>query len=252
MSKNKFPPKRRPDPRDADDGPVYLYGLHTVRAALDNSSRKKFRLLATPNALNRLKESGDIGQIKIEEKRPRDLDDLLGKDTVHQGVALEVDPVSRARLKDIYDPKLVVVLDQVTDPHNVGAILRTACAFGADAVITTARNSPRETGVLAKSASGALDYVTLIEVRNLGDALEELKTMGMTVLGFDSEAEATLKPRTAGKLAIVLGAEGKGLRQRTRELCDEMVKLDMPGEIKSLNVSNAAAISLYAATIAKG
>jgi 23S rRNA (guanosine2251-2'-O)-methyltransferase len=251
MSKNKFPPKRRPDPRDAEDGPVYLYGLHTVRAALDNPSRKKFRLLATPNGLNRLKEGGEIGKVKVEEKRPSDLDQLLGKDTVHQGVALEVDPVSRAKLKDVYKLDLVVVLDQVTDPHNVGAILRTACAFGADAVITTARHSPRETGVLAKSASGALDYVPLIEVRNLGDAIEELKAMGITCLGFDSEATETLKPRPAGRLAIILGAEGKGLRQRTREVCDEVVKLDMPGTIKSLNVSNAAAIALYAATVAK-
>jgi 23S rRNA (guanosine2251-2'-O)-methyltransferase len=143
----------------------------------------------------------------------------------------------------------VVVLDQITDPHNVGAILRTACAFGADAVITTQRYAPRETGVMAKAASGALDLVPLIEVRNLGDTLELLKTRGIRVLGFDSEAPSPLLPRTdRTPLAIVLGAEGKGLRQRTRELCDEMVRLDMPGPIKSLNVSNAAAIALFAAT----
>jgi 23S rRNA (guanosine2251-2'-O)-methyltransferase len=142
-----------------------------------------------------------------------------------------------------------VVLDQLTDPHNVGAILRTACAFGADAVITTARHSPRETGVMAKAASGALDLVPLIEVRNLGDAIETLKDRGLTVIGFDSEASAPLKPRTDDvPVAIVLGAEGRGLRQRTRELCNEMVRLEMPGPIKSLNVSNAAAIALFAAT----
>jgi 23S rRNA (guanosine2251-2'-O)-methyltransferase len=145
-----------------------------------------------------------------------------------------------------------VVLDQVTDPHNVGAILRTACAFGADALVTTQRYAPRETGVMAKSASGALDLVPLIEVRNLGDTLELLKKRGMRVLGFDSEASAPLVPRAGDEmLAIVLGAEGKGLRQRTRELCDEMVRLDMPGPIKSLNVSNAAAIALFAATSAR-
>jgi 23S rRNA (guanosine2251-2'-O)-methyltransferase len=220
-----------------------------VRAALDNPGRTKKELLATPNGLNRLKESGEIGRVSVRETTPKDLDRLLGGEAVHQGVALEVDPVSRFGLDDIHALKLVVVLDQVTDPHNVGAILRTACAFGADAVITTARHSPRETGVMAKSASGALDLVPMIEVRNLADALEKLKDRGMTVLGFDSEAPGPLKPRTdATPLAVVLGAEGKGLRQRTRELCDEMVRLDMPGPIKSLNVSNAAAIALFAAT----
>jgi len=246
MSINKFPPKPRYNP---DDGPVYLYGLHTVRAALDNPNRIRKALLATPNALMRLRETGEIGSVPVTETTPKELDRLLGADAVHQGVALEVDPVSRFGLNDIDPMRLVVVLDQITDPHNVGAILRTACAFGADAVITTARHSPRETGVMAKSASGALDLVPMIEVRNLGDALETLKKRGLLVLGFDSESEAPLKPRTDDRpLAVVMGAEGKGLRQRTRELCDEMVRLDMPGPIKSLNVSNAAAIALFAAT----
>jgi 23S rRNA (guanosine2251-2'-O)-methyltransferase len=246
MSRNKFPPKPKYDP---DTGPVYLYGLHTVRAALDNPGRIKKTLLATPNALTRLRETGEIGKVPVAETTPKELDRLLGGEAVHQGVALEVDPVSRFGLDDIADLQLVVVLDQLTDPHNVGAILRTACAFGADAVITTARHSPRETGVMAKAASGALDLVPMIEVRNLGDTLETLKKRGMLVLGFDSEADAQLRPRTdTAPLAVVLGAEGKGLRQRTRELCDEMVRLDMPGPIKSLNVSNAAAIALFAAT----
>jgi 23S rRNA (guanosine2251-2'-O)-methyltransferase len=246
MSINKFPPKPKYDP---DTGPVYLYGLHTVRAALDNPRRQKRELLVTPNALMRLKETGPVAGIKQRETTPRELDKLLGADAVHQGVALEVEPVSRFGLNDIPDLKLVVVLDQVTDPHNVGAILRTACAFGADALVTTQRYAPRETGVMAKSASGALDLVPLIEVRNLGDALELLKSRGMHVLGFDSEAPSPLMPRLGTqKLAVVLGAEGKGLRQRTRELCDEMVRLEMPGPIKSLNVSNAAAIALFAAT----
>jgi 23S rRNA (guanosine2251-2'-O)-methyltransferase len=246
MSRNKFPPRPRHDP---DEGPVYLYGLHTIRAALDNPRRLKRELLATPNALARLRESGEVKGLPVKETTPRDLDRLLGADAVHQGAALEVDPVARFGLDDIAAPRLLVILDQITDPHNVGAILRTACAFGADAVLTTARYAPRETGVMAKAASGALDLVPLIEVRNLGDALETLKRRGLIVLGFDSEAPAPLRPRTdAAPLAIVLGAEGKGLRQKTRELCDEMVRLDMPGPIKSLNVSNAAAIALFAAT----
>ena len=249
MSRNKFPPKPKHDP---DDGPVFLYGLHTVRAALDNPRRVKRRLLATANALGRLSETGEIGKVTVETVAPRDLDRILGSEAVHQGVALEVDAVSRFGLSDLHAPKLLVILDQVTDPHNVGAILRTACAFGADAVLTTQRHSPRETGVMAKAASGALDLVPLIEVRNLGDAIEQLKRDGMQVLGFDSEAPAPLVPRGGGgALAIVLGAEGKGLRQRTRSLCDEMVRLDMPGPIKSLNVSNAAAIALFAATTAR-
>lgn len=246
MSRNKFPPKPRYDP---DTGPVYLYGLHTVRAALANPLREKRNLLVTPNALLRLGEDGTVVKMKYTETTPKELDRLLGADAVHQGVALEVEPVSRFGLNDLHEPKLIVILDQLTDPHNVGAILRTACAFGADAVITTARHSPRETGVMAKAASGALDLVPMIEVRNLGDAIEKLKERGLTVVGFDSEAPGPLRPRTDNvPMAIVLGAEGKGLRQRTRELCDEMVRLDMPGPIKSLNVSNAAAIALFAAT----
>jgi 23S rRNA (guanosine2251-2'-O)-methyltransferase len=246
MSRNKFPPKPKYDP---DTGPVFLYGLHTVRAALDNPRRIRRRLLATPNALGRLRESGKVEGIPIEETNPRELDRLLGAEAVHQGVALEVDPVQRFALKDIAAPKLVVILDQVTDPHNVGAILRTACAFGADAVVTTQRYAPRETGVMAKAASGALDLIPLVEVRNLGDAIEELKRRGLRAVGFDSEAPAPLSPSLApGPLALILGAEGKGLRQRTRELCDEMVRLEMAGPIKSLNVSNAAAIALFAAT----
>ncbi len=246
MSRNKFPPKPRYDP---DTGPVYLYGLHTVRAALDNPLREKRNLLVTPNALARLGEDGTVVKMRYTETTPKELDRLLGADAVHQGVALEVEPVSRFGLADLHEPRLIVILDQLTDPHNVGAILRTACAFGADAVITTARHSPRETGVMAKAASGALDLVPMIEVRNLGDAIEKLKERGLTVIGFDSEAPAPVRPRTDDTpIAIVLGAEGKGLRQRTRELCDEMVRLDMPGKIKSLNVSNAAAIALFAAT----
>ncbi len=249
MSKNKFPPRPHTPKYDPDTGPFFLYGLHTVRAALDNASRKKFKLLVTPNALHRLSESGPVSGVPIEEVHPKRLDELLGTDAVHQGVALEVDPVTRASLADLDRRHLIVVLDQITDPHNVGAILRTACAFGADAVLTTARYAPRETGVMAKSASGALDMVPLIEVRNLGDALEALKAEGVTCLGFDSEAPLPLRPRAhTGPLAVILGAEGKGLRQRTRSLCDEMVRLDMPGPIKSLNVSNAAAIALFAVT----
>ncbi len=146
------------------------------------------------------------------------------------------------------DSPLLLVLDQVTDPHNVGAIIRSAVAFGAGAIITTSRHSPQESGVLAKAASGALELIPHIEVRNLAEAIEELHSLGFMTIGLDSEGplemEATLE---GGRVALVLGAEGKGLRQKTRETVTALARLDMPGEIKSLNVSNAAAISLYAA-----
>jgi len=254
MSKNKFPPKNkhfRPSNK-TDDKPVFLYGLHTVFAALSNQSRKKIRLSATANALIRLKQMGDLPKIEILETSPKALDKLLGSEAVHQGLALEVDPIDRPSIDSVFGASLLLVLDQVSDPHNVGAILRSACAFGADAVITTARYAPGETGVLAKSASGALDYVPFIEVTNLSKTLEQLKKDGMTIIGFDSEAPTPLTPKLKfDKVALVLGAEGKGLRQKTRETCDQMVKLDMSGPIKSLNVSNAAAIALYALTTDK-
>ena len=240
-------------PKFRDRGPVdeslYIFGIHPVRAALDNPARRKRALLATPNALNRLREMGPLPQVDIRDIAIRDLDRMLGKDAVHQGAALKVEALPRKPISDLRRAKLVVVLDQVTDPHNVGAILRTACAFGADALLTTARHAPRETSVLAKSASGALDMMDFIEVKNLADAIGELRSLGFVTLGFDSEAGEAMAPGIAGeKTAILLGAEGKGLRQKTRSLCDRLLRLDMPGKIKSLNVSNAAAIALYAAT----
>ena len=238
---------RKPFRQDAD-GPIYLYGLHTVSAALANSRRQKIRLLVTPNALTRLGFDESSAPVPVEIKTPRDLDRLLGSDAVHQGAVLEVQPLPRPTMRELAaEASLIVLLDQVTDPHNVGAILRSACAFAADAVITTARYAPQETGVLAKSASGALDEVPFIEVRNLGETIQELQAEGFFVAGLDSEADQALPVgRPAPKTAIVLGAEGKGLRQKTRELSDAMFRLDMPGTIKSLNVSNAAAICLFA------
>ena len=150
-------------------------------------------------------------------------------------------------LETLAPDALVVVLDQITDPHNVGAIVRSCAAFGVDAVVTTARHSPAATGVLAKSASGGLEHVPFLTVRNLAEALIALGERGFARVGFDSSGEAELGAVAARRpLALVLGAEGKGLRQRTRECCDVVARLDMPGAIKSLNVSNAAAVALYA------
>jgi 23S rRNA (guanosine2251-2'-O)-methyltransferase len=243
-------PTFRPRPkREREAGEVlWLYGLHTVEAALKNPRRKPLRLLATRNALQRLAERFDGGQIPLpaEDASPTQLDKLLGSEAVHQGCALEVAPLEPLTTVDLADARLVLALDQVTDPHNVGAILRSACAFAVDAVLTTTRHSAAESGVLAKSASGALDIVPMSAVRNLGDTLEEMQAAGFQIVGLDSEAPAPLdESPLKGPVCLVLGAEGKGLRQRTREICDVLARLDMPGEIKSLNVSNAAVLSLY-------
>jgi 23S rRNA (guanosine2251-2'-O)-methyltransferase len=247
-------PMNRPRPKTpagegASDGLVRLYGLHTVRAALDNPARKIRSMLVTRNAAERL-GLADLTALhfRAELAEPRDIDRITGSDAVHQGVLLEAEPLKPKRLDALGDTKLLLVLDQVTDPHNVGAILRSAVAFGAGALITTARHSPQESGVLAKAASGALEHIDHIEVRNLAEALGELHEAGFQTIGLDSDGPAELEKSFAGdRIALVLGAEGKGLRQKTRETVTTLARLDMPGAIKSLNVSNAAAVSLYAA-----
>lgn len=228
---------------------LLFYGLHTVRHALLNPRRRKHKLFATANALGRLDlESDVLNEITVEETSPRALDKMVGSDAVHQGVVLHVDPIEPAPLSTLNDEKLILVLDQVTDPHNVGAIIRSAVALDAGTVITTSRYSPVESGVLAKSASGALDLVQHIEVRNLADALSILHDQGFTTIGFDSEGDKAFEEiAPENRIALVMGAEGKGLRQKTRETCNLLVRLDMPGEIKSLNVSNAAMLALYIA-----
>lgn len=245
-----FRPRQPVPPGEyAADGLVRLYGLHTVRAALDNPRRKIRKMLVTRNAAERL-EIADLAALpfKTELVEPRDIDKITGSDAVHQGVLIEAEPLKAKRLDALGDAKLVLVLDQITDPHNVGAILRSAVAFGAGALITTARHSPQESGVLAKSASGALEHIDQIEVKNLADALGQLHEAGFRTIGLDSDAPAKLEKSFAGeKIALVLGAEGKGLRQKTRETVTTLARLDMPGAIHSLNVSNAAAISLYVA-----
>ncbi len=222
-----------------------LYGIHTVRAALDNPRRSVRRLIATRNARARLGTLPDA--LAIEETTPRALSRLLGADAVHQGVAAEVEPLATLTLNELAGGNLIVVLDQVTDPHNVGAILRSALAFGARAVVTTARHAPRETGVLAKAASGALDRIPLITVTNLARALGEIGRMGYLRIGLDSGEDVGLETALTGsRIALVLGAEGKGLRQLTRTTCDSLARLPTFDAQASLNVSNATAVALYA------
>ncbi len=237
----RSPAERRPES-------LWIYGIHPVLAALANPRRQVLRMLATPNALGRLSSAGATLPATAEETTPKLLDRLLGGEAVHQGVAIEVAPLPPTKLDDLKDARLVVVLDQVTDPHNVGAILRSSLAFAADAVITTGRHAPAETGVLAKAASGALDGIQLVEVQNLARALEELGGMGFTRVGLDSEAESPIEEAMTGtRIALVLGAEGKGLRRLTRDTCDSLARLTVPGAIASLNVSNAAVLALYLA-----
>jgi 23S rRNA (guanosine2251-2'-O)-methyltransferase len=235
--------------RGAGDGPVVIYGWHAVKAALENPGRKVRRLMATENAARRLTEEQVKTRVAPEIVRPEAIARLLSADAVHNGLWLEAEPLDAPDIEDLASEGVVLVLDQITDPHNVGAILRSAAAFGVKALITTARHSPEATGVLAKSASGALEYVPMVTVQNLARGLAALKEHAFLTVGLDSEGDSDLAalPLSA-PLALVLGAEGKGLRQLTRDTCDHVARLDLPGEIKSLNVSNAAALSLYIAT----
>ena len=228
---------------------VVLYGWHTVTAALANPNRRIRRLLATENALRRLAEDGISIPVAPEMMRPDALAARLTPDAVHQGLIAEADPLPAPAIEDLPAAGIVLVLDQITDPHNVGAILRTAAAFTVAAVVTTARHSPEATGVLAKSASGALELVPIVIVQNLARALAGLKARGFLTVGLDSEAPDDLSAIELNlPLALVLGAEGKGLRQLTGAICDRLTRLDLPGAIKSLNVSNAAALALYIAS----
>ncbi len=233
----------------ARDDIVVLYGVHPVVEALRNPRRVPLRLLATENAARRLKD--DVPDLAIEPVilRPAEIDVLLEPDAVHQGLYLEAEALPAADLGTIGADDVLLALDQITDPHNVGAIMRTAAAFGVTAVIVTQRHSPAATGVLAKAASGALEHVPVVTVRNLGDTLDQLGKQGVMRIGLDSEGEKPLgAARLQRPLVLVMGAEGKGLRQRSRDMCDVVARLDMPGVIKSLNVSNATAVALYALT----
>ena len=240
---------RRPPRRDRNsdpDGPVILYGWHTVAAALANPQRHIRKLFLTENAARRLADDNIGIPVTPEIVRPDLIDRRLGPDAVHQGLLAEADPLPSPDIDTLAQQGIVLVLDQITDPHNVGAIMRSAAAFAVKAIVTTARHSPEATGVLAKSASGALELVPLVTVQNLARALTEMNDQGFMTVGLDSAGDENLGAVALQQpLALVLGAEGKGLRQLTRETCTVVARLDMPGEIKSLNVSNAAVLALY-------
>ena len=244
------PATPRPDSPDR----VTLFGLHAVEAALANPRRPLVKLLATENAAQRLGPLLAKRGLKPEPTAPEDLDRLLGADAVHQGVMLEVEPLPFVTLDDVDANGILLVLDQVTDPQNVGAVLRSAAAFGAAGLVMTERHSPPLHGVLAKAASGALDIVPVILVKNLAQALTELGERGvLRVSGSPRKASETLEAAPLTRpLALVLGAEGKGLRQLTREHCDRLCRISTTSALASLNVSNAAAVALHWASRVPG
>lgn len=246
-------PKRDRRRRPAQGG-VWLYGRHAVEMALRNPRRRIRRLIATRDSAGALSGIRPGLEAMILDRKA--LERELPPGAVHQGVALLADPLDQPDLDSLLErlpgDAVVVVLDQVTDPHNVGAILRSAAAFAAAAVLTPRRHAPTETAVLAKAASGALEHVPLVAVANLDRALRQLKEAGFWCIGLDAEAETPLAAaRLDGRIALVLGAEGTGLRRLTARECDLLVHLPTTGPIGSLNVSNAAAVALYAVSQAR-
>ncbi|MEM6781871.1 MAG: 23S rRNA (guanosine(2251)-2'-O)-methyltransferase RlmB [Pseudomonadota bacterium] len=231
---------------------IDLFGFHAVRAAWDNPKRNIHALYATEQALKDF-------DLKSETKRPDpivvpkdDLDRALPQGTVHQGLALSCQPLDEVDVRDIIisndaaDKSLIVMLDQVTDPHNVGAILRSACAFGTSGMIMQSKNAPEAKGVLAKTACGAVEHVPIAYETNLSRAIETLKEAGYFVYGLDERGDDIGQVSLADKAVLVLGAEGPGIRRLVKENCDMLLRLPMSGPMPSINVSNAAAVALYA------
>ena len=228
-----------------------LWGYHTVREALRSPRRTIHSLYATQAAAERLADEIAARNIEPAIVDPAELDRLLPAGAVHQGMAARVAPLPELDISELPGDGVVLVLDQVTDPHNLGAIIRSAAAFAVSAVVMTERNAPPLAGVVAKSASGGLEHAPVITVVNLARALEELGEIGYWRIGLDSDGEASLEhTRLERPLALVLGAEGKGLRRLTRVNCDVVTRLDLPGAIRSLNVSTACAVALSIASLA--
>lgn len=228
---------------------IYLYGKHPVSLALENKRRVVREVLLLSGSVDKIKLPKNV-PFKIVSKEQ--LDALVGKDAVHQGIVARCQPLPQYSVADVLDElsscdkALVVILDQVTDPHNIGAVLRSAAAFNARAVIVPQNGAPDETGVLAKSASGALELIPLVKVKNLTRAMEELKENGFWCIGLDGYAKHSVyQTKLPKKCVIVMGSEGDGLRRLTSENCDDTVKLPMNPAVESLNVSNACAIALY-------
>ena len=254
MKKPKWVIQKEQQKKAANQETIWLFGLHAVQDALRNPHREKLRLVVSKNAAVKLTEAIAFAGIEPEFSDPRRFAAPIDSGSVHQGAALEVKPLNWGSLEDITlaagnrAPRLVL-LDQVTDPHNVGAILRSSEVFGTNAVIGTQRHSAPETGALAKTASGALERQPYLRLRNLSDTIIALQEKGYWVIGLDGEADFTIEQASAEKtnqpIALVLGAEGRGLRQRTKDTVNVLAKIKSAKSFGSLNVSNAAAVSLY-------
>ena len=250
LMKRPFKTKRKHNENASGSQCDRIFGIHAVSAALSNPQRKIRLLYATQNGLNRISEVVDTDNYSTVEVTSQDLSRRLGHDSVHQGVLIEADPLPAPEL-DVLATNLapaspLLVLDQVTDPHNVGAILRSAATFNAAAVIMTRRNSPPLDGVLAKAASGAVEHVPIVLVTNLARALADLGQMGIQTIGLDGDANEALETtQLQMPSALVLGSEGKGLRRLTAENCDILCCLTTTGPLRSLNVSNATAVALH-------
>jgi 23S rRNA (guanosine2251-2'-O)-methyltransferase len=246
MTKKRYRKKTASHGKDGVGGKQYwMYGMHACMAALDNPNREVMRILASQAIAERLDLIEDRPQVEITDIDT--LVQLLPLEAVHQGIAVQVRPLDDVGLDEVMEEnKPILLLDQVTDPHNVGAILRSAAAFDAAAVVVTKNHAPKENAVMAKSASGAMDLVPLVSVTNLVAAIEDLKKAGYWVWGMDGNAKKTVREaKPDKKTALVMGAEGSGLRRLTVEHCDLLVKLPINAQMESLNVSNAAAIALY-------
>lgn len=242
----------RPNPHSG--GGHWVYGWHAVNAALENPERIVIRILATPTNAQELHLPRKLPTPHIMDLK--EIDRVLGSDAVHQGIAAEVKPLEPYVLEDILHAENpagpVIILDQVSDPHNVGAIMRSAAAYDAVAVIMPKDHSAPETPAMAKAASGGLDIVPRIVVTNLATAMRELKDAGYWIIGLEGESKTLLtEVKFAPKMVIVLGAEGRGMRRLTADLCDQRVRLPMGERMESLNVSNAAAVALYHLYVSK-
>jgi len=253
MKKPKWVVKKEKDEKNSQKQTYWIFGLHAVRDALVNQNRKKFRLMTTKNAAVKLSESISVSGMIPEIFDTREFKPPIDKNSVHQGAVLEVESLKWGSLDDlimnsINNPIRLILLDQVMDPHNVGAILRSAEVFGASAVVGTKIHSPSETGALAKSASGALERQPYIRIRNLADTLLHLKKMGFICIGLDEKAENTLpdiQDISSRPTALVFGSEGSGLRLRTKQTVEFLVKVPFTTDFGSLNVSNAAAVAFF-------
>lgn len=251
-------PPENPRRVAGEDGALWLFGLHAVRDALLNPLRVKKRLILTQNAVEKLADAVAASGLTPQIDDPRQFSAPIDPGSVHQGAALECEPLDWGSVSECCAPgkgrpPVVVLLDRVTDPHNVGAILRSAEVFGARAVIAPRWHSAPETGALAKAASGALERQPYLQVPNLARAMEALHQMGYVLVGLDGQGQTPIQEACATfadrPIGLVMGAEGPGLRQLTRESCDMLARIDSATEFASLNVSNAAAVALFAVSL---